>query len=258
MIKQTFTSTIAAIVLSASFTGGSVLATTLTGSGDHLPLPMPAGVMPTFVSPTLTDDGTIVIGTWESPADPDWRGTFAVEGPYPSSPNLGLATFDFSGLSSTYLPENTFLIFGDLDSGSGIAEQFELRAFDTTPSMNLITEPWLSEPIATWNFGSTDPNAMPRWEWNESTGTYTFDGSTEAFPGNPNLAFALLSEMQISKLEIDKNTTNYGFSLGSPVFTTTVATSEPTPILGFIFFGILGTVSTLKYKLKKTEVISQG
>jgi hypothetical protein len=70
---------------------------------------------------------------------------------------------------------------------------------------------------------------MPGWAWNSSTGVYKIDGSTETFAGNPNLGFALLSEVPIGYLEVRKITTNYGFGLAAPTFPV----PEPSTLLLF-------------------------
>jgi hypothetical protein len=59
---------------------------------------------------------------------------------------------------------------------------------------------------------------MPGWSWNDvaSPSTYVIDGSTVT-AGNPNVAFALVSNQPISSMELDKLTTYYGFVLAAPI-----------------------------------------
>jgi hypothetical protein len=237
MLIQTKAARMAAIVLTAFFTCGHASATALTGSGSHLALPTspPPGVMPTFVSPTYAAGPTFP-GTWNAPANPAWIGTFSGTGALPSTTaGAGTTRYDFTGLSAGYLPSSTFFVFGDVDAGSGGSEQFYFRAFDTTAAHALITTPWLSEPVATWGTGATSLAAMPGWAWNSSPGVYKIDGSTASFAGNPNLVFALLSEVPIGYLEVKKISTNYGLALAAPTFPV----PEPSTLLLF-GTGLLG------------------
>jgi hypothetical protein len=235
MLNDLRASLMAAFVLSAFFTCGHASATTLTGSGGHLALPTSPGVVPTFVSPTYAAGPTFP-GTWNAPANPAWIGTFSGTGALPSTTaGAGTTRYDFTGLSAGYLPSSTFFVFGDVDAGSGGSEQFYFRAFDTTAAHALITTPWLSEPVATWGTGATSLAAMPGWAWNSSPGVYKIDGSTASFAGNPNLVFALLSEVPIGYLEVKKISTNYGLALAAPTFPV----PEPSTLLLF-GTGLLG------------------
>ena len=58
---------------------------------------------------------------------------------------------------------------------------------------------------------------MPAWSWNDPTSpnTYVIDGSSVT-GGNPNVAFALVSNQPIYSMELDKLTTHFGFVLAAP------------------------------------------
>ncbi len=250
LIRAQF-SLLTGIVASVVFaTCGSVSAEPLTGSGTHLLLPSPSGVMPNFLAPTLTLSNSPpgFTGTWTTPAAPGWIGSFTGIGPYPlSATGNSTSTFDFTGVGAGFLPAGTFFLFGDVDNGGGSnPEVFYLRAYDPTGA--LITNAWLSTPVATW--GATrpnDPDAMPGWDWDGILpDTYTIDGSTVTGP-NPRFTFALLSEVPIGRLEVVKNFSDYGFGLGAP--TVEAVVPEPSSLLLVtITIGLLGS-----YQLRRRQ-----
>jgi hypothetical protein len=222
---------IAAIVWSAFFTFSQAsaappaLGSTTTGPsgllGPHLALPTSPTIKPPFEVPTYATGPTFP-GTWVSPAGPAWVGTFNGSGPLPIIPNSGTTTYKFAGLNSSgTLPTSTFFIFYDVDAATGPNDKFELKAFDAS---GLITTPWLSVPVATWESipgsGAAFASAMPGWAWSSSTGTYTIDGSTATCPAclnhSPNFFFALQSEMPIAALEVVKFTKENAFGLAAP------------------------------------------
>ena len=193
----------------------------LTGSGTHLPIPAINPAWQPGVSAARVDTGGAFTGTWATPVQPDWVGTFNATGPIPSSMNSGIANYDFTSLPLGYLPSGTYFIFGDLDQGSALAERAHLTAYDG--SGNLLATPWLDETYAvrgpgTGPAGSISTGDMPGWSWNAATSpnTYAFDGSTVT-NGNPNVAFALVSNQPIYGMELDKLTTHFGFVLAAPI-----------------------------------------
>lgn len=263
-----------ACVLSA---GGSVSAGLLTGTGNHLPLPPSPGVMPSYEAPTfgvLTP--TRFAAAWTSPpVAPAWAGVFSGFGPYPSSPaGASTSTFDFTGAfvgptvggvgigGRGILPANTLFLFSDVDSGgradgsmAGLnVERFVLQAFDPTGA--LITTEWLTEPVATWGLrGSTDPNAMPGWAWDNLLSTYTIDGTTVT-NSNPQFTFALLSVVPIGSLEVQKSFTDFGFGLGAPRAATPVP--EPASLLtATITFGLLGCYCLRRHRPRLADAVRE-
>lgn len=261
LIRAKF-SVMAGIVASVVFaTCGRASADPLTGSGTHLLLPSPSGVMPNFLAPTLTltNSPSGFIGTWASPAAPGWIGSFTGIGPYPlSDTGNSTSTFGFTGVGAGYIPAGTFFLFGDVDrGGGGNPEVFNLRAYDPTGA--LITTAWLSTPVATWGLRrSDDPLAMPGWDWDGILpDTYTIDGSTVTGP-NPQFTFALLSEVPIGRLEVAKNFSDYGFGLGAP----TVAAEVPEPSSLLIATVTIGLFSAYRLRRRRAgspaNIASQG
>ena len=203
------------------FAAMPVAAMPLTGSGAHLPIPAINPAWQPGVAAARVDTGGAFTGTWATPAQPDWVGTFNATGPIPSSMNSGIANYDFTSLPLGYLPSGTFFIFGDVDQGSTLAEKAHLTAYNS--SGDLLNTPWLDETYAvrgpgTGSVGSIVAGDMPGWSWNDVTSpnTYVIDGSTVT-AGNPNVAFALVSNQPISSMELDKLTTYYGFVLAATI-----------------------------------------
>ena len=224
----------------------------LTGSGAHLPIPAVNPAWQPGVAAARVDTGGAFTGTWATPAQPDWVGTFNATGPIPSSMNSGIANYDFTSLPLGYLPSGTFFIFGDVDQGSTLAEKAHLTAYNS--SGDLLTTPWLDETYAvrgpgTGSVGSIVAGDMPGWSWNDVTSpsTYVIDGSTVT-AGNPNVAFALVSNQPISSMELDKLTTHYGFVLAAP------SVPEPSTLV----IACLGLLAVIPQRPRRTDHSTPG
>jgi hypothetical protein len=159
-------------------------------------------------------------GTWSSPVQPNWVGTYNASGTIPSSTGRGFTSYDFTSLPLGYLPAGTFLVFGDVDNGSGSSERFDLTAYDS--SGNLITTPWLDETYAVRGPGSGTsgtvlPNNMPAWSWDApaTPNTYVVDGSTTT-GGVLSVAFALVNNQPLFAMDLDKAMDFNGFVLQAP------------------------------------------
>jgi len=207
---------LAAIALSTLCLGESAFSSILTGSGNHLPLPSSNPGLPARVASTITGSGTTYSATWASPADPAWIGSYSIAGQYPSSTGTGTSTFNFSGLSAGVLPSGTFFLLGDVDNGSGSGELLYLTAYN---AQGVIQTPWLDVPIGTAGTASTDPLAMPAWEWNSGSHpfAYTFDGTNVGGASNAQVTIAMASNTAMTSLLVGKPETNYGFGLAAPV-----------------------------------------
>ncbi|MFV1980731.1 MAG: hypothetical protein ACC655_06220, partial [Rhodothermia bacterium] len=96
----------------------SLEAAVLSGSGPNLPIPGVNPPWPPGVALTRTPVGGGFTGTWTSPADANWIGTFNATGSVPSNTSSGSTNYDFSALPNGNLPVGTFFIFNDVDSGS--------------------------------------------------------------------------------------------------------------------------------------------
>ncbi len=211
-------------------------AQTLTGSGDHIPLggPFPAVVYPTYVDNL---DGTFT-GTWSSPAQPNWLGTFTLSGPLPGGGvPTGSSTFDFSTLPLGFLPANSYFYLGDLDNGSG-EESFTLKAYDAT---GVITTPWLNSPAIGQQGTGSGPGGtpaledMPGWDWNSTVADgYYFYGSTVL--GNPAIALALGNNQNIRSLDVSRDSNFTALYLGAPE-------SVPEPSTWALLAGGFGALS---------------
>ena len=203
-----------------------VFATQLIGSGNHLPIPAfnptwPPGQSPAQIGGTGPGPGGSFTGTWTAPVQSDWVGTFNAMGPIPSSMAVGIVNYDFTSLPLGYLPSGTFFIFGDVDQGSTLSERADLKAHDG--SGNLLTTPWLNKTYAVRGPGNGPGNTvilgdMPGWSWDHpaTPNTYVINGST-VNTSNPNVAFALVTNRPIHKMELNKRTTHFGVGLQAPV-----------------------------------------
>lgn len=191
----------------------------LTGAGLHLPIPSPNPAWPPGDPPSRVATTAGFTGTWSSPVQPNWVGTYNAVGPIPSSMAAGVVHYDFSTLPLGHLPAGTFFVFGDVDRGSNLSERFDLRAFDS--SGNILSTPWLDETHAVTGAGGSSSTIqssdMPEWSWDApaTSATYVIDGSSTS-GGNPNVAFALVSNHPIHTLELNKATTHNGFVLQAP------------------------------------------
>ena len=199
-------------------------AVALTGSGPHLvfpptasPLPM---VLPTYVQ--ILPLYTGFTGTWGADAAADWQGTFTATGPVPASPDppylwpAGNTRYDFTGLNLRGLPAHSYFNINDLDSGSGQEHFTGIRAYDL--SNNLITSPWLEEPLWADSNGTGLPVLLtdtPGWDWSvTSPSTYTFDGTTVG--GNPTVRVVLENNQPIGYLEFSRDLQNNSFHITAP------------------------------------------
>ncbi len=194
----------------------------LTGSGAHLPLGPIVGPLTTpvpGVGPAYTSiPHTSFTGTWDASAMPAWQGTFTGTGPIPGGSNpSGTSLYDFSGLPGGVLSAGTYFGIADLDHGSG-GEHVTLKAYGIGGAP-LSTEWLYSPPVVVRGSGSGAGGLpvsadLPGWDWNVSTFTYTFDGTT--VPGNPTIAFYLESGLAISGLEVTRDNKFSGFGMSAP------------------------------------------
>ncbi|MFK7911687.1 MAG: PEP-CTERM sorting domain-containing protein [Akkermansiaceae bacterium] len=206
----------------------------LIGAGDNLPLPSLPHNTPVEVEvPVISTVSGGFAGTWSSPADAAWHGTFSATGSQPLSSNTGSNTWDFTGMNSSYLPSGSFFYLSDLDESSSSTITF--KAYDSGGSP--ITA-WLDEPFATIGSGLGPGGVplltnMPSWEWNAASSSYIFDGGEVS--GNPALGVYLLTNQPISTLETTKLGTSNNFGIYAP----TVPEPSTTLLMG------LGGVSFL-------------
>jgi hypothetical protein len=176
---------------------------------------------------------------WDGSAPLAWQGTVNGTGPYTAGPRpAGTTLFNFSALNAGFLPTGTFVGISDLDAGSGSAEHFTIRAFDT--NNNLITTPWLNDTAYVYSPSTTDGGGapvatdMPGYNWNGTTANaYTFDGSTVS--GNPNINALLTSAMDIRSIEITRDNNSNSFGFAAPL----EAVPEPSMALFAGSFGAL-------------------
>jgi len=193
-----------------------VVQSSLTGTGKHIPFgPMDSNIKPVSVS--YVHGATSFTGTWSSDVQTAWRGTFTGLGHIPAG-NTGdhMAEFDFSGLVGRMLPVGTYLHIVDLDTN----EHLTLKAYDS--SGKTIAQPWINcNPLEQHGSGtgvgfpgSLQPTDLPGWDWNESTQTYAFDGTTVV--GNPNICFTLSTCKPIVFLEVTREVTGFNIHLMAP------------------------------------------
>jgi hypothetical protein len=210
-------------ILSASVLAASLAAAAgavpLTGSGSNLPIASPT--TPPAQARTAVASGGGWTGSWTAPAAAPWVGSFTATGPIPSglSNPTGTTRYDFTSLPLGHLSAGTYFRFGDVDGGSTQNETFTLQAWDT--SGNLITTPWLDEPISTSGFGTGGggaiaPGNTPGWSWTAGTGTYFIDG-TSVTGGNPSISNWLESNTDIAELLVIRTSGFANFSLAAPL-----------------------------------------
>lgn len=194
----------------------------LTGSGTHLPLGSIVGPSSTpepGLGAAYTETPfTSFTGTWGASVLPAWQGTFTGTGPIPSldSRPSGTSLYNFSGLATGVLPVGTYIVLGDIDSGSGV-EHVTLKAFDSGGAP-LIT--WLNSPpavvrgIGSGGGGIPVSADLPGWDWNATTFEYTFDGTTVG--GNPTVAFYLNNNAAIGSLSVTRDNSFSNFAVAAP------------------------------------------
>ncbi len=189
----------------------------LTGTGKHLPF-APEGSSITPVQPSYVHSAISFTGTWSADVPAEWQGTFTGLGRI-SAGNTGdhTAEYDFSGLASGVLPAGTYFHIADLDHP---IEHLTLKAYDS--QHNAISQPWINRiPLEQHGSGTGVgfpglllPTDLPGWDWNESTKTYAFDGTT--IVGNPNVNFTLSTREAIVFLEVTREVTGFHLQLAAP------------------------------------------
>lgn len=221
----------------------SAMSMPLTGTppGTFIGLPFPGDTgAPNAFNPIFTDANGSFNGTWDNTAAASaWHGTITgTPDRIRKAPgNTGTEEMNFSGLTNGYLPENTFFVLGDLDQGSQSGEFISLRAWDISNSPILV--PWLDEP--TFQDGTNDPqlaSMLPDFNWDSTTGTYTFDGNGETFPGNPSTVVFMHNNQRILRLEVNDQTEFAGFGLRAPP-----SIAMPVPATVWLFCsGLIGLI----------------
>ena len=188
----------------------------LTGNGEHLQI-APTGSSIAPVQPSYVNSATSFTGTWSADVPAAWQGSFTGLGRFPTGNTGDHATeFDFSGLVTGVLPVGTYLHIGDLDT----IEHLTLKAYDA--QHQAISQPWLNRtPLEQHGSGSGPgfpgvllPTDLPGWDWNESTQTYAFDGTT--IVRNPNLSFTLSTCEAIVFLDVTREVTGFNVSVIAP------------------------------------------
>ncbi len=202
--------------LAVAFVGQRNIQSPLTGSGDHLPL-APIGRVLAAVNYKYVENKTGFTGTWSANAMPAWQGTFTATGLRPAgfyyTPEV--CSHDFSGIASGVLPAGTYFTIHDLNQN----DRLTLTAYDSAHTV--ISSPWLNRhPACQWGIGSGGgyPGLlvlanMPGWDWNASTGTYTFDGNTVTHAA---ITIALSSCVPIGFLAVTRDTNASSFGLLAP------------------------------------------
>ena len=206
----------------------------LIGSGPNLAQPIPnpdpfytnhswtSVRVPDLANPGTNGSGSTLSLVFDPPVGTalmaPWQGNFQhTVGTGLGNTSTGLNTFNFGGLAGDVsnpgnLAVESLLTIGDLDNGSG-AESLRLIARDS--NLSVITDPWLSEPIAASGIGLGFPAAFPGWTWDGNS--YFFDGAS-ASPGfNPSLAIRFITLLPIYELDLEKNNLAYGVSFGAQI-----------------------------------------
>lgn len=211
----------------------------LTSSAAAIPLPL-TGSGPHLIAPSPNPDPFYTSHSWTSIRVPDpqnpgllvfdppvgttlknpWQGNFEhAQGPGLASQNVGLNTFNFSGLNGDAMSPGTLaaeslITLSDLDEGgsAGTNEWLRLTARDSNNSV--ITLPWLSVAIATSGNPNGNPHPLPGWTWDGSS--YLLDSVFIGTP-NPSMAVRLVTLLPIYELDFDKAKINYGVSFGAQI-----------------------------------------
>lgn len=218
MNKCNFIITVAILsMLASGFTYATTLTPTLIGDFNVPPFPGPyVDPFPPVVTGTNTFTqswtGTLANTNW-------WDGTgpYTATGPRTSSGFSGTTTFNFTSLALGYLPRGTAFVFSDVDSGS--FEQIDLSASNTS---GLITTSWLDAPTVDWMGSAVNADTAACAGNTSCLPSYTLVGGTYSFSGagvsasNPTLLFILLSNTDITQLEVTKAHVNNGFGLRAP------------------------------------------
>lgn len=198
-------------------------------------------IQPTINTPTALS----FTGTWSTGVAPAWVGTFTGSGPYPSgTTGASTSTWDFSGLGPNpgagFLPTGTFVGLGDLDSfgAGGGSERFEIIATDSNGIV--IRAPWLDDVFFVSSLNCAIEcvqAAMPEYQWDATTGTYTFDGDNVTAL-NPTLTAWVTTNMDIYGLVVNKSNLNFGLALAAPA----EAVPEPGSLL-LVGLGLAGLLT---------------
>ena len=190
------------------FASVSLEAAVLSGSGPNLPIPTVNPPWPPGIARSVVAVTGGFTGTWTTPVQPDWIGTFHATGPIPISTFSGTTNYDFTTLPNGNLPAGTFFHFNDFDKGgSPTDETLDLTAFDG--SGNPLTL-WLDDTFSVTGTGSGSGGAirqvdMPGWDWDiTNPDTYRVTGASVTGGGNPNIAFALVSNQPIVSMTVVK------------------------------------------------------
>ena len=206
----------------------------LIGSGPNLAQPSPnpdpfytnhswtSLRVPDLANPGTNGSGSTLSLLFDPPAGyalmAPWQGNFQhTVGTGLGNTSTGLNTFNFGGLAGNVsspgnLAIESLLTIGDLDSGSG-GESLRLIARDS--NLSVITDPWLSEPVAASGIGLGFPAAFPGWNWDGNS--YFFDSAWTSPGFNPSLAIRFITLLPIYELDLHKNNLAYGVSFGAQI-----------------------------------------
>lgn len=176
--------------------------TPLTSSGNLSSVPSTIGT-PTFFGASAGTTGSFLTGRHA-----DWAGTFTRTGPGIASGNIGTSTFNFSSLVTGGLPPGTYVVFGDVDTGSADHETFTLNAYRSDGSQ--VTSPWLDVPVSKWG----TPTSYPLPSYAFSAGQYFFDGNAVQIAAT--VGFCLRTNTQIAKIVVIKPSAFCGMGFAAP------------------------------------------
>ncbi len=208
----------------------------LIGSGPNLAQPSPnpdpfytnhswtSLRVPDLANPGTNGSGSTLSLLFDPPAGTalmaPWQGNFQhTVGTGLGNTSTGLNTFNFGGLAGDVsspgnLAIESLLTIGDLDSGSGSGGE-SLRLIARDSNLSVITDPWLSEPIAASGIGLGFPAAFPGWNWDGNS--YFFDSASTSPGFNPSLTVRFSTLLPIFELDLQKNNAAYGVSFGAQI-----------------------------------------